>query len=136
MNVSLQYGIAGRTASGIAASAERAVTEGRLAPGALLPPVRALAQALGVSAATAGAAYRTLRVRGLAAGDGRRGTRIVPRPPVLVRRPPAATARARDLAEGNPDPSLLPDLRPVRRRGAASSGLYGQTNPLPALCRS
>src|SRR3982751_3016059 len=103
MNVSLQYGIAGRTASAIAASAEKAVTEGRLAPGALLPPVRTLAQSLGVSAATAGAAYKALRVRGLVAGDGRRGTRVVLRPPVLVRRPPALAGRTRDLAEGNPD---------------------------------
>jgi DNA-binding transcriptional MocR family regulator len=133
MNVSLQYGITGRTASAIAASAEKAVTDGRLAPGALLPPVRTLAQALGVSAATAGAAYRTLRVRGLVAGEGRRGTRVVLRPPVLVRRPPPVAAKSRDLAEGNPDPALLPDLAPVLRRVRSRSGLYGEPNPLPAL---
>lgn len=135
MNVSIQYGIAGRTASAIAASAEHAVTEGRLLPGALLPPVRSLAETLGVSAATVGAAYRTLRVRGLVAGDGRRGTRVVLRPPVLVRRPPAVATRSRDLAEGNPDPSLLPDLGAFLRRARARSGLYGEVNPLPALRR-
>jgi DNA-binding transcriptional MocR family regulator len=135
MNVSLQYGIAGRTASAIAESAERAVTEGRLPPGGLLPPVRALGEALGISAATVAAAYRTLRVRGLVAGEGRRGTRVVLRPPLLLRRPPAVAAGARDLAEGNPDPALLPGLGPARRRVPARAGLYGQSNPLLALRR-
>jgi DNA-binding transcriptional MocR family regulator len=133
MNVALQYGIAGRTASALAQSAERAIMEGRLPPGGLLPSVRALADALGISAATVAAAYRTLRVRGLVAGEGRRGTRVVLRPPLLLRRPPVVTAGARDLAEGNPDPAWLPDLRPALRRAPGPSGLYGGTSFLPAL---
>jgi DNA-binding transcriptional MocR family regulator len=135
MNVAIQYGIAGRTASAVAESAESAVREGRLPPGALLPPVRTLAGALGLSAATVAAAYRTLRVRGLVAGEGRRGTRVVMRPPLLVRRPPPVAAGARDLAEGNPDPAFLPDLSAALRRLPARAGLYGQANPLPALRR-
>jgi DNA-binding transcriptional MocR family regulator len=135
MNVALQYGIGGRTASAIAESAERAVREGRLAPGGLLPPVRALADALGLSAATVAAAYRTLRVRGLVAGEGRRGTRVVLRPPLLLRRPPVVAEGARDLAEGNPDPAFLPTLGPALRHLPPRAGLYGQTNPLPALRR-
>jgi len=133
MNVALQYGIAGRTASALAQSAERAIMEGRLPPGGLLPSVRALADALGISAATVAAAYRTLRVRGLVAGEGRRGTRVVLRPPLLLRRPPVVTAGARDLAEGNPDPAWLPDLRPALRRAPGPSGLYGGPSFLPAL---
>jgi len=77
MNVALQYDISGATASAVAQSAERAIMEGRLPPGGLLPPVRTLAEALSLSAATVAAAYRTLRVRGLVAGEGRRGTRRV-----------------------------------------------------------
>ena len=132
MNVALQYGIAGRTASALAQSAERAIMEARLPPGGLLPPVRALADALGISAATVAAAYRTLRVRGLVAGEGRRGTRVVLRPPLLLRRPPVVTG-GRDLAEGNPDPAWLPDLRPALRRAPGPSGLYGGPSFLPAL---
>jgi DNA-binding transcriptional MocR family regulator len=133
MNVALQYGIVGRTASALAQTAERAIMEGRLPPGGLLPSVRALADAIGISAATVAAAYRTLRVRGLVAGEGRRGTRVVLRPPLLLRRPPVVTAGARDLAEGNPDPAWLPDLRPALRRAPGPSGLYGGPSFLPAL---
>jgi len=133
MNVSLQYGIGGRTASALAQSAERAIMQGRLPPGGLLPSVRALAHALGISAATVAAAYRTLRVRGLVAGEGRRGTRVVLRPPLLLRRPPVVTPGARDLAEGNPDPAWLPDLRSALRRAPGPSGLYGRPSFLPAL---
>ncbi len=135
MNVAIQYGISGRSASEVAARVERAVMEGRLAPGALLPPVRALAAVLHLSAATVAAAYRALRVRGLLAGDGRRGTRVVLRPPLVVRPAPVVPAGARDLAEGNPDPALLPDLRPALRRLPARSGLYGAPDPLPSLRR-
>src|SRR5713226_778092 len=129
MNVVLQYGIQGATASQVAASVERAILEGRLAP------VRALAAVLGLSAATVAAAYRTLRIRGLVAGEGRRGTRVVLRPPLPVRRPPTIGAGTRDLAEGNPDPALLPDLRRPLRALPGRSALYGDPGVLPALRR-
>src|SRR5438874_745424 len=135
MNVAIQYGIQGETASEVARSVERALVRGRLEPGALLPPVRALAAALGLSPATVAAAYRTLAVRGLAAGEGRRGTRVVRRPPLPLRPPPVIAPGTRDLAEGNPDPARLPDLRPALRRLPARSALYGERNPLPALRR-
>jgi len=133
VNVPLQYGISGRSASEVATSVERGILEGRIPPGAPLPTVRALAAALRLSAATVAAAYRTLRVRGLVAGEGRRGTRVVLRPPLVVRRPPVAPSGARDLAEGNPDPALLPDLRPALRRLCGRPGLYGAVDPLPEL---
>ncbi|HEV7502426.1 MAG TPA: aminotransferase class I/II-fold pyridoxal phosphate-dependent enzyme, partial [Vicinamibacteria bacterium] len=135
MNVSIQYGISGRTASAVAASVEAAVLGGRLAPGTLLPPVRTLAASLHLSAATVAAAYRTLGIRGLVVGDGRRGTRVALRPPLVARRPPPVPAGMRDLAEGNPDPRWLADLRPALRRLGARPGLYGEADPLPALRR-
>ena len=135
MNVTVQYAISGASASAVAASIERGILEGGLAPGALLPAVRALAARLRLSAATVAAAYRTLRIRGLVAGEGRRGTRVALRPPLLVRRPPPVPRGTRDLAEGNPDPRHLPDLRPAWRRLPARPGLYGQADPLPALRR-
>lgn len=135
MNVSIQYGISGRTASAVAASVEAAVLGGRLAPGTLLPPVRTLAASLHLSAATVAAAYRTLGIRGLVAGDGRRGTRVALRPPLVARRPPPVPAGTRDLAEGNPDPRWLADLRPALRSLDRRPGLYGEADPLPALRR-
>ncbi|MFI7615606.1 aminotransferase class I/II-fold pyridoxal phosphate-dependent enzyme [Nonomuraea terrae] len=106
------YTIAGGTASEIAAGLEVAVSEGRLAPGVLLPPVREIAARAGVSAGTAAAAYRLLRERGVVETAGRRGTRVRPRPASTLREeirieaPPGV----RDLATGNPDPALLPPL--------------------------
>src|SRR6266481_3551188 len=125
MDVLIRYGISGASASAVAASVERAILEGRLPPGAALPPVRALAARLRLSPATVAAAYRTLRIRGLVAGKGRRGTRVVLRPPLPVRPAPVIGPGLRDLAEGNPDPALLPDLRPVLRALPARSALYG-----------
>jgi DNA-binding transcriptional MocR family regulator len=111
MNISVRYPIAGRTASAIAASLEAAFREGRYRPGDALPTVRDLARALRVSPATVASAYRALRLRGLLVAHGRRGTRLAPRPPLALPRPELALPRGvRNLAEGNPDPELLPSL--------------------------
>ncbi|MGW0194237.1 aminotransferase class I/II-fold pyridoxal phosphate-dependent enzyme [Nonomuraea sp. NPDC003201] len=107
-----KYLIVGGTASELAAGVEAAVSEGRLSPGATLPPVRELASRAGVSPNTAAAAYRLLRERGVIETAGRRGTRVRPRPASTFREeirievPPGA----RDLSTGNPDPALLPPL--------------------------
>jgi DNA-binding transcriptional MocR family regulator len=112
-----QYQITGSTAREIAASAEAAIRDGRLETGAPLPTVRALAQRLGTSPATVNAAYRILRQRGLVLGEGRRGTRVAPRPALRTpshHRPEAHGLR--DLAVGMPDPELLPALGPALAR--------------------
>ncbi|MBV9050184.1 MAG: aminotransferase class I/II-fold pyridoxal phosphate-dependent enzyme, partial [Solirubrobacterales bacterium] len=116
-------GISGSTAREIAATAESAIREGRLEAGAPLPTVRALAGALGTSPATVSSAYRTLRERGLVVADGRRGTRVAPRPAVRIparawyspQRQPAVPG-LRDLTVGLPDPALLPPLAPALSR--------------------
>jgi DNA-binding transcriptional MocR family regulator len=111
-----QYRIGGRTAREIAASAEAAIRNGRLETGTRLPTVRALADELGTSPATVNAAYRLLRQRGLVVAEGRRGTRVAPRPALRtpLRHAPLPDAERnghlRDLAIGLPDPALLPDL--------------------------
>jgi DNA-binding transcriptional MocR family regulator len=93
----------------LAQAIEGLVREGRIAPEELLPPVRDVARALGVSPGTAAAAYKALRVQGVVATDRRRGTRVLPRPAEYLDTPsPAGTV---DLQIANPDPSLLPDLR-------------------------
>src|SRR4030095_15420927 len=92
--------------------------------------VRALAGGLRVSPTTVSAAYRLLRTRGLVHAKGRNGTRVSHRPPLAVRaarrRRPApplpvrpavlVPAHLRALANGNPDPALLPPLADVLAR--------------------
>lgn len=120
-----QTRIWGRTAAGIAASVEKQLHAGRSPTGDTLPTVRELADKLGVSPATVAAAYKLLRTRGLVAGEGRRGTRVVPRPqpPAGVTRAPIA-AGVVDLATGNPDPALLPPLAPALRSVQLNHLLY------------
>jgi len=132
MNVPVQYKIAGRSASEIAASIEAGVREGRLAAGAPLPTVRELARRLRVSPTTVAAAYQRLRLRGLVAGQGRRGTRVTHRPPLPARSATAALApRLRNLADGNPDPALLPPVPALARERRPR--LYGEQSHLPEL---
>ena len=140
VNAPTRYQLSGSTAAEICASAERELRSGRLKGGDRLPPVRTLASYLGVSPGTVAAAYRTLRLRGMTVGEGRRGTRVAHRPALTVSlasaEPAVVPSGARDLASGNPDPSLLPDLRPylreLSRAGADDVGrLYGQSAHLP-----
>ena len=131
MNVPAQYRITGRSASAIAASVETEIRESRLEPGSALPTVRELAGRLRVSPTTVAAAYQRLRLRGLVAGQGRRGTRVSHRPPLPTRSPGPASAALRNLADGNPDPRLLPRL-PVLRPDPAVR-LYGERAALPEL---
>jgi DNA-binding transcriptional MocR family regulator len=128
-----QYGIRGRGTSDIVTSVETAVREGRLAAGAALPTVRALAEALRVSPTTVAAAYRALRARGLVHAQGRRGTRVSPRPPLPLRALAPAPPHLRDLSLGNPDVALLPSLQRPLAALARRSGLYGEPANRPEL---
>lgn len=120
----VQTYLSGTTAVKIAASVEAAVAAGTIAAGDRLPPVRDLAQHLGVSPATVAASYRILHERGIAFAEGRRGTIIRPAspssPPVPIPLPP----NVRDLASGNPAADLLPNLAPFLRKLDGSPRLY------------
>ena len=73
--------IAGATALEIAESVRRLLDRGALAPGDALPPVRTLADRLGVNRNTVMAAYRQLAQRRRRRVAGRGGTRVAePRP--------------------------------------------------------
>jgi DNA-binding transcriptional MocR family regulator len=133
MNVLEQYAIEGGGAEAIAASVERGVREGRLAPGARLPTVREVAAGLGVSPATVAAAYATLRRRGVVATQGRRGTRVSERPPLPTTPPARLPPGIHDVAQGSPDPALLPSLQEALRRLRVGTGLYGEHADLPEL---
>ncbi|MDQ0785803.1 DNA-binding transcriptional MocR family regulator [Streptomyces sp. B3I8] len=136
-----EYTVTGRRAAEISASIERAVGGGELAPGRLLPPMRELARTLGVNPNTVAAAYRTLRERGVIETDGRRGSRVRARPATTAReyariRVPEGV---RNLADGNPDPALLPGLTEAFAAAAGLADrdpvLYGEDEVEPELAR-
>ena len=103
------------------------IGDGRLAPGAKLPPIRELAAAVGVSPATVSAAYRALGRRGLVIANGRRGTLVSAQPPLRLRGAHVLADGVRDLARGNPDPAFLPPLGPALARLDRRPVLYGET---------
>lgn len=104
-----------------------------LAPADRLPAVRDLAVELDVSPATVAAAYRTLRHRGLVTANRRRGTVVASQPPLRMIGSGPLPAGVRDLASGNPDPALLPRLRPAFDRLSTEHKLYGGEIKLAAL---
>ncbi len=129
-----QYRITGHGAAEVAASIERGIEEGALRPGASLPAVRALATDLGVSPTTVAAAFKDLRSRGLVVTRSRSGAHVSWRPPVAGSwLGTVAPAGVRDLASGNPDPELLPDLTPILRRIEPPHQLYGGDQADPQL---
>jgi DNA-binding transcriptional MocR family regulator len=130
-----QYRPSGQSASEIAVDVETAVRDGRLRPGEPLPPVRVLATELGLSPVTVASAYRDLRLKGVARGNRRAGTRITGSPPTAPRQPLIVPAGARNLLSGSPDPRLLPPLPDIRSSSAAaiSPRLYGDSPVSPRL---
>lgn len=129
----VQTYISGQTSVKIAQSVEAAVARGLAVPGELLPTVRELAAELRVSNATVAAAYQLLRGRGIVSTEGRRGTRVRHAPPITSPIDYALPAGVVDLADGNPDPALLPNLRQAFRRIADAPRLYGDRANVPSL---
>jgi DNA-binding transcriptional MocR family regulator len=115
-----------RTAADIVADIEARIGSGQLAPGERLETVRTLAADLGVAANTVAAAYRVLGERGLATGEGRRGTFVAPRPPLGLAQDATIPAGIVDLSSGNPDPHLLPDLGTAFAELPTRPVLYGE----------
>ncbi len=135
MSQTLVHNIAGDSAVKIARAIEAEVRENRWQSGDVIPSVRSLAEHCGVSPATVASAIRKLRDRGVLVTDGRRGTRISPRQVARPSRPLHIPAGVRDLCTGNPDPRLLPDLKPILRRIDARQRLYGEPPNDPELVR-
>lgn len=108
-------GLEDTSARGIARRVADLITTGAIPPRERLPTTRALADAIGVSAAAISDAWQTLVSDGLLETQGRRGTFVID---------PEASAPWRqfrgvvgsdlpiDLSTGFPDPGLLIDLRP------------------------
>ncbi len=108
------YQIRGHDAASVRRSVERGIAWGALEPGDRLPSVRALATELGLSPGTVASAYRDLRQRGAVISHDRARTVVAHRRSPDPRLQPSLPPGCRDLAGGNPDPELLPDLLPAR----------------------
>ncbi len=124
-----QRNIASPTLTGadaVVAEIEAMVDGGQLAPGARLEPVRAAAAARGLAPNTVATAYRKLQDRGLIVSDGRRGTFVAKRPDRSHPSEQLVPEGLVDLATGNPDGSLLPDLGPAIGSLPTAPVLYGQ----------
>ncbi|AWQ10286.1 transcriptional regulator PtsJ [Bordetella bronchiseptica] len=125
--------ITGASAAEIFDSVRQLAQARRLLPGQALPPVRELAQTLGVNRNTVAAAYKRLVGAGLALSQGRRGT--------IIRGPsePGEQDGAHpgspliDLASGNPDPARLPDPLAIMAGRASPPRLYGEATVDPRL---
>ncbi len=133
MSEPLQYTIRGRDAATLTRSIEQGVVAGRLTAGQELPSVRALARDLGLSPTTVASAYRDLRQRGVLVTHDRSRTTVAHRPPLAIRLAPEIPPGVVDAATGNPDPALLPDLRPALATLPADHRLYGEEPAVDAL---
>ena len=117
--------IAGTSAADIADSVRTLQQRGILRTGDTLPPVRALADRLGVNRNTVVAAYRQLTQAGVVVTRGRGGTLIAGLEPV-AQEGFAADSVLRDVGTGNPDPGLIPDLAAALASVAGRPVLYGE----------
>lgn len=139
MSEALHFIPSGDSAGALADDVERAIRDGTVVPGQRLPAIRQVAATRQVSPTTVAAAYRLLRERGLI-DTHPRGSRVAHRPPLRVpvaSPPPEGTV---DLADGNPDPDLLPplDAHLARILGDQPPVLYGapaELDHLVALAR-
>lgn len=126
--------IEGRSASEIAESLRTLIERGALGPGDALPPVRALAEHLGVNRNTAVSAYRQLMNAGVVITLGRGGTRVAGGAHVAQEGFAADTA-LRDIGTGNPDAARIPDPSRALASIAGRAVLYGEPVIDPELER-
>lgn len=131
--------LADRSIRGIATETGALIRSGAIPVGIKLPPVREIAEALGVSPATVSAAWSELRRFKVIQGRGRTGMwvcgdKLSPRP-LRFEEVGNFGAEALDLTLAIPDPALLPPLAEAMRRGAGASDLnsYQRVPIQPAL---
>lgn len=120
----MQTAITGSTAAELAESVRDLLDRGELVAGEALPPVRALAETLGVNRNTVVAGYRQLAQAGLVVTQGRAGTRVADLRPAPTEGY-ASDSALRDVASNNPDPARIPDPAPVLAAMPRRPVLYG-----------
>jgi len=127
--------IQGSTTEDIVASVRSSIGAGVFQPGDRLPVVRQLALKLGVNRNTAAAAYRRLTDAGLVVSEGRRGTRIAAPPSAGEQEGISEHTTLIDWADGNPDPTCLPDMNQIASQCVFAHALYGEETLDAALRR-
>lgn len=118
------------------------IRSGAISVGSPLPPVRDLAEALGVSPATISAAWGYLREARVVSGRGRGGVwvsdnRTTPRPRRFESVGNFGSFILADLTYAAPDPALLPAIAPALIQGAQSPNLHSyHREPITAALRT
>ncbi|MDX2542878.1 PLP-dependent aminotransferase family protein [Streptomyces sp. WI04-05B] len=136
MDLHLEFAVGEGRRGGLERALRDAVRDGRLAPGALLPATRRLADELGVSRGTVKAAYDQLIAEGYLTARQGAGTQVAALPSAGAE-PAEVATRARaprfDLRPGSPDVGTFPAdawLRALRRAIAtAPSPAYDYGDP-------
>lgn len=108
---------------------EREIVAGNLAAGDRVASIRATADRFGLAPNTVASAYRSLTTRGRLVTRGRRGTFVVGSPDVMAPLVADIPEGLIDLATGEPDRTLLPELGPALAALGGSPTTYGD----PAL---
>lgn len=124
--------ISGDSAQGIFESVRELNNNGVLSAGDTLPPVRELAESLGVNRNTVSSAYQRLVKAGIAVTQGRLGTRIS-QPLSAGEQEGMTTTALFDLADGSPRREWLPDLNRVAKQTHLNQYLYGEPPILPDI---
>ncbi|WP_329273913.1 MocR-like pyridoxine biosynthesis transcription factor PdxR [Streptomyces sp. NBC_01451] len=129
LDLHLEFAVGEGRRGGLERALRDAVRDGRLAPGALLPATRRLAEELGISRGTVKAAYDQLVAEGFLTARQGAGTQVAALSSAAAE-PPEAQARARvprfDLRPGSPDVGTFPAdawLRALRRAIASAPSL-------------
>ena len=122
-----------RSAREISEYLEHRITSGDLRPGDSLPSVRVMARELAVSPATVTAAFKTLQSRGLTYSERGVGTLVRRLATVASNGALPAADWLIDVASGNPDPRLLPDLSAFLHRLQLPTQLYGMRPVHPEI---
>jgi DNA-binding transcriptional MocR family regulator len=131
--------LAERTSKGLAHAIGMAIGDGSISEGMKLPPIRTIADELGLSPSTVGTAWRILAQAGTIRTNGRNGS------VVMMRGGPGPTRYRRaleqsipfglDLSTGVPDVALLPSLIPALKNlhRAHTTGSYLDDPTIPGL---
>lgn len=124
--------ITGGSALQIVESIRALVNSGELVAGEALPPVRELAETLGVNRNTVSSAYQRLTKAGIAITQGRLGTRICQALNAGEQEGVTDTPLF-DLADGSPRREWLPDLNKAASLTQFNQFLYGEATILPQI---
>lgn len=128
----MKVNIYGGTAIEIFESVRELTNKGVLNVGDSLPPVRKLAEQLGVNRNTVSSAYQRLTKAGIAVTKGRLGTSICQVNDAGEQEGISDTTLF-DLADGSPHREWLPNLTSVASQSVLNQYLYGEATILPEI---